>query len=203
MQHLLMNNSIPETMLGATFAEAANSFYNNDTIMIFNGPWMFGSFREETGAGDWGPDFHGDTVVADLFPGNIALELPAEIGLYWVAADAGEDQIRAALAYLEFFLSDAEMARHLIQSGGMSPGFTPTPEFHAQVAEDRILQLYMQALETHPTVVPRLDQITFDSIAQPDMPNLLPLLADGTLTPEQFAQTLTDLAAEVVAAGGG
>ena len=202
IQQLLMNNSIPETMLGATFAEAANSFYNNDTIMIFNGPWMFGAFREETGADNWGPDFHGRTVVADLFPGNIALELPAEIGLYWIAADAGEDQIRAALAFLEFFLSDDEMERHLIQAGGMSPGFTPGSGFWNAVAEDQILQQYMEALATHPTVVPRLDQITFDSIAQPDMPNLLPLLADGSLTPEQFAQTLTNLAAEVVAAGG-
>jgi len=202
MQQLLMNNSIPETMLGATFAEAANSFYNNDTIMIFNGPWMFGSFREETGADNWGPDFHGNTVVSDLFPGNIALELPAEIGLYWIAADAGDDQIQAALAFLEFFLSDDEMERHLIGSGGMSPGFSPGPSFWDKVAEDQILQYYMEALATNPTVVPRLDQITFDSIAQPDMPNLLPMLADGSMTPEEFAQTLTDLAAEVVAAGG-
>jgi len=202
LQQLLMHNSIPETMLGATFAEAANSFYNNDTIMIFNGPWMFGSFREETGADNWGPDFHGRTVVADLFPGNFALELPAEIGLYWVAANAGDDQIRAALAYLEFFLSDDEMQRHLIQSGGMSPGFTPTPGFWAAVEEDQILQHYMEALATGPTVVPRLDQITFDSIAQPEMPNLLPMLANGSMTPEEFAQALTDLAAEIVAAGG-
>jgi hypothetical protein len=34
------------------------------------------------------------------------------------------------------------------------------------------------------------------------MPNLYPLLLNGELTPEEFAQALTDLAAEIVRAGG-
>jgi len=200
LQNLLQNNAAAST-LGATFAEAANSFYHNEAVIINNGPWMFPSFGP-TGADNWGPDFDGSTVVKDLYPGNIALSNNFRIGLYWLNADADDDQIEAALAFLEFFLSPEEVEGHILQAGGLPHTFTMSDAFRARMADDPLLMGYMDALAGGPTIVPRLDEVTFASIAQPDMPNLLPALLLGEITPEEFAEQLTILAQEIERAGG-
>jgi len=193
LQYMMQNHAMPN-FVGAGFPEAANSFFNNGSAIIANGFWMIGDFGPG-GADNWGPDFNPDAVMASVFPGNIALGNNRGYN-WWIPSTSSDEEIELAKAFLSFLFMPEQIEFWMTQMGGMIPGFPHTDEFLQHRAEDRLTGVFMGAADANTIIVPAFADAVYPSIAEHDFPSLLPLLFDGTLTPEEFADELTRLTAE-------
>jgi len=193
LQYLMANHSQPNAV-GAGFPEAANSFFNLGSAIICNGSWMIGDFREES-SDNWGPGFDPDTISGSVYPGNIALANPLGYN-WWIPSTASDDEIELAKAFLSFIFEPEQQEFIMQLMGGTIPGFEHTPAFLAARAEDRLMSEYMEAVDGNTIVVPAFADAVYPSIAEHDFPGILPLLIDGTLSPEEFAAELTRMTAD-------
>jgi len=182
--------------VGAAFADAANAMFSNNAAMIFNGPWMINDFVEDA-ADRWSNGFHGDMVYSHTLPGNIGLDNALGYG-WWIPANTPPEVAEGAWAFISFMMSEDELERYMLAEGGTTNTFTPSDSFFAAQADHRLLSIYMSHINAETTVVPYLWNSVPGSIADLDFGRLLPLLVDGTLTPEQFAQELTNAARETM-----
>ena len=188
LQYLMQNHAQPNA-IGAPYAEAANSFFNLGSAIIANGSWMIGDFRPE-GSDNWGPDFNPESITSDVYPGNVAIANP--LGhTWWISSTSSEEEIELAKAFLSFYFEPEQLEFIMLQTGGSVPGLTHSEEFLQARAEDRIMDVYMGAVDGNTIITPAFENAIFSSIANNDLGVLLPLLADGTLTPEGFAEELT------------
>lgn len=197
LQQLLQNNAASNS-IGATYADAANSFMSGQAALISNGPWMSADF-EETASANWSNGFDGANVRAALFPGDIGIATTRSYGEWWISASASEEQIQLALAFLEFINSPEEIEAYLLAEGGDAPNLTYSENFTAQQAETQVLADLGADTNENTVFAPCILDVIPSSVANSDFGRLLPSLADGTYTPEQFCQELTNRAVEATA----
>ena len=197
LQQLLQNNAAPNS-IGATYADAANSFMSGQAALISNGPWMSADF-EETASANWSNGFDGANVRAALFPGDIGTATTRSYGEWWISASASEEEIQLALAFLEFINSPEEIEAYLLAEGGDAPNLTYSENFTAQQAETQVLADLGADTNENTVFAPCILDVIPSSVANSDFGRLLPSLADGTYTPEQFCQELTNRAVEATA----
>jgi raffinose/stachyose/melibiose transport system substrate-binding protein len=182
------------SMVGAVYADAANTFMSKRAALIANGSWMSGDFA--AGSGDkWSNGFDGSKAAGAAFPGNIALANTNGYG-WWIPANIPEDQKQCALAFLEFMMTPAELETYMLAEGGYTPNVEPSAEFLAKRAEDKVLDSYMKSFSGSTVIVPHFADCIPSSIADVEFGKLLPKLIDGSMTPEQFCQELTKKADE-------
>lgn len=192
LQSLLQNNAASNS-IGAAYADAANAFMSNQASIISNGPWMSADFAE-TNSANWSNGFNGADVRASLFPEQVGIANTACFGEWWVSASASEEEIELALAFLEFVYSPAELEAYLLAEGGDAPKLDYSEDFKEKQAETQVLA-DLAADTTEDTVfVPCILDMIPASVANSDFGRLLPSLADGSFTPEVFAQWMTDAA---------
>lgn len=197
LQALLQNNASSNS-IGAAYADAANAFMSNQAALIANGPWMSTDFAQ-TNSANWSNGFNGDDVHASLFPGQIGIAKTASYGEWWVSASASEEEIALAKAFLEFIHSPEELEAYLLAEGGDAPKLDYSEEFIAKQGETQVLA-DLAADTTEDTVfVPCILDVIPASVANTEFGKLLPSLADGTYTADEFAQWMTDKAAEATA----
>ncbi|MDD3109397.1 MAG: extracellular solute-binding protein, partial [Eubacteriales bacterium] len=166
---------------------AANAFLSGQTAMIANGPWMIGDFSDTTKA----PEGFAEKVGVAIYPEGFAYDEP--IQGYLVTRQDDPEVEKAAVEMVKFFTS-AYAQTVALENQGMLPASTNVEI--TQAAKDRypLLAEFVQALEgatirtatTQATMYPNLLDI---------MSAELPNLASGAMTPDQFAQALTDGAA--------
>ena len=197
LQQLLQNNAAPNS-IGAAYADAANSFMSNQAAVIANGPWMSADFAE-TNAANWSNGFDGADVHAALFPGQVGVANTATFGEWFISASASEEEIELALAFLEFIYTPEELEAYLLAEGGDAPNLEYSEEFTAQQGETQVLA-DLAADTTEETVfVPCILDVIPSSVANADFGMLLPSLADGTYTAQDFADRMTQAAQEATA----
>ena len=197
LQSLLQNNASSNSV-GAAYPDAANTFMSSGAAVIANGPWMSTDF-EETNSSNWSNDFDGANVRASLFPGQVGIAQTRTYGEWWISSSASEEEVELALAFLEFINSPEELEAYLLAEGGDAPNLEYTEDFVAQQGETQVLA-DLAADTTEETVyVPCILDVIPSSVANSDLSRLLPSLADGTYTPEQFCEQLSTAAAEATA----
>ena len=197
LQNLLQNNAASNSV-GAAYADAANAFMSEQAAIIANGPWMSADF-ESSNSDKWSNDFDGAKVRASLFPGDVGIANTATFGEWWISASAPEDEIALAKAFLEFVYSPAELEAFLLAEGGDAPKLTYSDDFKAKQGETPVLADLAADTTTDTVFAPCILDMIPASVANTEFGKLLPSLADGTYTPEQFAQWMSDKAAEASA----
>ena len=194
LQTLLENNASSNT-IGAAYADAANAFMSKNASIICNGSWMSTEF--DAGSSDkWSNDFNGDDVKATIYPGNIALTNERNYGEFWVSNNATDEEKEAAEAFLAFRDSQEEIEALILAEGGTAPKLTYTDDFKNKLKENRIFSELSESMDENTKYVAPLGDIFPASVADTEFGKLLPKLADGTLTPEEFCQELTKKAEE-------
>lgn len=193
IQELLQTKASSNTM-GAAYADAANSFMSAQSAFIFNGTWMSSDFAEDS-ADKWSNGFKGSDVTADLFPGNVGI-VTVQVHGDWIANTATDEEKELALAYFDFVNSQEELEAYMISDGGSAPNMTYSESFKEKQKETKVLSDISEATLPETEFVPNMLDIIPTSVAETEFGKLLPKLADGTLTPEQFCAELTKKAAE-------
>ena len=195
LQYLLMNHAQPGAV-GAPYAEAANSFFNLGSAIICNGPWMIGDITDGQDSW-WGEGFNPDTVRGTILPGNVAVGNTFGYG-YWVPATASPEEVELAMAYFSFIAQPEELEWRMIIAGGTIPGFEYSQQFLSDLQDHRLMYEWLNAIDGNTTIVPGIWGAMVPSVANHDFGALLPLLANGSITPEQFANDLTQRTAEAL-----
>ena len=197
LQQLLQNNAASNS-IGAAYADAANAFMSGQAAVIANGPWMSSEFNESNSA-NWSNGFDGANVKASLFPGNVGIENNRAFGEWWISASASEEEIELAKAFLEFISSPEELEAYLLADGGDAPNIEYSEDFKEKQAETQVLA-DLAADTTEETVyVPCILDVIPNSVANTEFGKLLPSLANGTYTPEEFCDWMTQKSVEASA----
>ena len=197
LQQLLQNNAASNS-IGAAYADAANAFMSGQAAVIANGPWMSSEFNESNSA-NWSNGFDGANVKASLFPGNVGIENNRAFGEWWISASASEEEIELAKAFLEFISSPEELEAYLLAEGGDAPNIEYSEDFKEKQAETQVLA-DLAADTTEETVyVPCILDVIPNSVANTEFGKLLPSLVNGTYTPEEFCDWMTQKSVEASA----
>lgn len=197
LQKLLQNNAASNS-IGAAYADSANAFMSKQAALLSNGPWMSTDFESGNSA-NWSNGFDGSTVRASLFPGDVGVANTATYGEWWISASAPEQEIELAKAFLEFIYSPEELEAFLLAEGGDAPKLTYSEGFKEEQAKTQVLADLAADTNENTVFVPCILDVIPASVANTEFGKLLPSLADGTYTPEQFAQWMSDKAAEASA----
>lgn len=197
LQQLLRNNASANSV-GAAYPDAANAFMSDQASIIANGPWMSTDF-EETNSENWSNGFNGADVRASLFPGQVGIAQTRTYGEWWISAKATEEERECALAFIEFIYTPEELEAYLLAEGGDAPNLDYSENFIEQQGETQVLA-DLAADTTEDTVyAPCILDVIPSSVGTSDLSRLLPSLADGSMTAEEFCAQLTTAAKEASA----
>ncbi len=174
--------------VGGKYENAANAFLSGQTAMIANGPWMIGDFSDPAKA----PEGFADKVGVAIYPEGFAYDEP--IQGYLVTKQKDPEVVKAAVEMVKYF-TGVHAQTVALEKQGMLPASTQVEITQAAKDNFPLLAQFVEALEgavirsatTQATMYPNLLDI---------MSAELPNLANGSMTPEQFAQALTDGAAK-------
>lgn len=180
--------------LGAVYADNANSFMSMNAAVIANGSWMVSDFTEESSS-NWSNGFDGSTVRGAVLPGNVALA-NTDGFQWWIPSTASAEEVEVAKAFIAYMLTPAELENYMLAEGGTAPNLELSEEYVAAASENALLFEYVNAVNADTIICPNVGDAMPASISNTEFGNLLPLLIDGTYTPEQFCEQLTLLAAE-------
>lgn len=173
--------------VGGKYENAANAFLSGQTAMIANGPWMIGDFSDTTKA----PEGFAEKVGVAIYPEGFAYDEP--IQGYLVTKQDDPEVEKAAVEMVKFFTS-AHAQTIALEKQGMLPASTQVEITDTAKSNFPLLVEFVTALEgadirsatTQSTMYPNLLDV---------MSQELPNLANGSMSPEQFARALTDAAA--------
>ena len=196
LQTLLQNNAASNS-IGAAYADAANAFMSAQAGLIANGPWMSNDFAAEASE-NWSNDFDGANVHASLFPGDVGIANTRAYGEWWISSSASEEEIELAKAFLEFINTPEELEAYLLAEGGDAPNIEYSAEFKAKQAETQVLADLAEDTTEDTVFAPCILDVIPSSVANTEFGKLLPSLADGSYSAEEFCQWLSDKAAEAV-----
>lgn len=191
----LMQSNAASNSVGAAYADAANAFMSKNASIICNGSWMASEF-DASASDKWSSGFNGADVKATIYPGNVAIVNPRVYGEFWVAASASDEEKELAEAFLAFRDSQEEIEALVLAEGGSAPQITYSEEFLAAQKESRILYELSQSLDGNTVYAVSIFDVMPASVADVEFGKLLPKLADGTLSAEQFCTELTKKADE-------
>jgi len=100
------------------------------------------------------------------------------------------------MAFIAFMNTPEELETYMLTEGGVCQKLTVSEEYTAKAQENALMYEYVNAVNADTIICPAVCDCMPSSIANTEFGNLLPLLIDGTYTPEQFCQQLTTLAEE-------
>ncbi|HEU5140099.1 MAG TPA: ABC transporter substrate-binding protein, partial [Bacillales bacterium] len=181
-------NYTTDNAIGAAYADAANNFLNKRTAIIANGPWMTAAFSDTSKA----PEGFEKKVGASIYPGGVALG-SATGYYYWIPKKLSDEKTEAALAFLEFINSPEELEAYMVAEGGYAPNIKTSDDFLSKFGP--ILgDLKKDVKENMNEFTQSLGKIWPPQIVNSEFGRNLPLLANGSMTPEEFAKQLTEKA---------
>lgn len=171
--------------LGGKYEHGANNFLNGETALIANGPWMVGDFY---GKGD---DAFAQKIGTALYPndGIFSGSMPG-----YLVGSKDKAHADAAMEFIKFVTSP-EMQLKAVEMYSAIPA-NKHVELSETILEENPLLGEIVALQNEATMVYGNYQSLWYSNVVSELDRQYPLLAGGTITPEQFAQALTDAAAK-------
>ncbi len=186
----IWNDYAAPISLGAAYADAANGFMSDQSAVIFNGSWMNSEFGEDS-SGNWSNDFNGADVVADYYPGNVAIGSEVGYGRWTMTNNGTDEEIECAEAFLAFLYSQEELEQFALIEGCQIPNMTFTQDFLDALAEDPLVSRQTELCTEDTLIVPSIADIMVTSVADSVFANDLVQLVNGAITPEQFCQDLS------------
>jgi raffinose/stachyose/melibiose transport system substrate-binding protein len=181
IQKMLLDYTTKDA-LGGKYENGANNFLNGNTAMIANGPWMISDFQAK------GADFYSKVGTA-LYPndGIFSGSMPG-----WMVGSKDKAHADAAVEFLKFISNEDNQAK-------MS-------EIYSGIPANKNVQIPQAVLDENPLLgeIIKLQgeakisygnyQSLWYSNVVAELDRQYPLLATGDITPEKFAQALTDAA---------
>lgn len=175
----MFENYTTSNAIGGNYDNAASNFFASNTAILANGPWMVGNFYDTAMA----PADFVDNVAVAQYPGGVMYNA-GEIG-FNVAAKTPEE-IDAAIAFVKFMTTDESQKVFLETSGGIPDSTTIT-------ADSKVKPLVTDTIKLANDSTRRIND--FQSLWYANVVDEIsvqyPLLAQGTITPTQFASALT------------
>lgn len=178
--------------LGKTYPDVENAFVNNTVSVLPNGQWVINVLAEDDT--NWGENYDGTMVRGDIFPGNVAQANPCTYDWY-ISANASEEELELAKAFLEFINTQEELEAMAIAEGGMVPQTTPTEEFTSAIAESQLLSDFTNIPNDDTVYVPAMHEVVSGAVMDAYEANL-PTFLQGGMSVEEFCQALTTAATE-------
>lgn len=179
IQYMFQNYTTPDAVGGA-YEHAAANFFTEETAMIANGPWMVNDFYDLTMVDEG----FADRIGVAMYPGAVMYN-SGKIG--WQIGAKDEKELEAALTYVKFMTSVESQLKMLEMTGD-----TPA----ADVESDNVYPLVNETTALCASAKHNIND--FQSLWYANVVDEIsvqyPLLAQGSITPEQFAQALTDAA---------
>ena len=170
---------------------------SGQAAVIANGPWMSSEFNESNSA-NWSNGFDGANVKASLFPGNVGIENNrafASGGFPLPLPRRRSSWPRRSSVHQQ----PEELEAYLLAEGGDAPNIEYSEDFKEKQAETQVLA-DLAADTTEETVyVPCILDVIPNSVANTEFGKLLPSLANGTYTPEEFCDWMTQKSVEASA----
>lgn len=173
--------------IGATYPDAANAFYSNQTAILPDGTWIIDKVNDPT---DWANGFDGDDVVGDYYPGNVAIANP-NVYDWMIPAGLPADELELALTFFEFMNTPQEIEAFILAEGGTAPNIEYSQAFLSSLSENKLLSDFASATNSQTSYVPYFHDSINASLFTGDFSNYLVNLYNGSWTPEQFAEELT------------
>lgn len=183
VQKMLQEYTTPDA-IGGKYEHAANNFFSGNVAMIANGPWMIGDFADTTKA----PEGFADKVGVAVYPGGFVYDAP--IQGFMVTNQEDPKLVEASIEMVKFFTN--EHAQQLaLETQGMVPA-SPTVEITDAAKEKFPLLVEFLNIAEGATLRSDNMQATMYPNLLDIMSQQLPLLAAGSLSPEDFCQILTE-----------
>jgi raffinose/stachyose/melibiose transport system substrate-binding protein len=177
-----------DNAVGSVYADAANNFLNERTAIMANGPWMVSDFSDTAKAV---PGLE-KKIGTSIYPGGVVITALNEYN-WWIPKGLKKEETEAALAFLEFIYTPEEVEANMVADGGTAPNMKTSSDFDSKL-NPIIKELNQSIASDMKQKVQYIQAIWPPQIDNPEFGNYLPLLANGTLTPEQFAEKLTNIA---------
>lgn len=180
-QKMLLNYTTKDA-LGGKYENGANNFLNGNTAMIANGPWMISDFQAK------GEEFFQNIGTA-LYPnaGIFSGSMPG-----WMVGSKDQTHADAAVEFLKFISNEDNQGK--------------MAEIYSGIPANRNVEISQDVLNTNPLlgeiiklqgeaeiVYGNYQSLWYSNVVS-ELDRQYPLLAAGSITPEQFAQALTDAA---------
>lgn len=171
--------------VGGKYEHAANNFLSGKTAMIANGPWMISDFNDT----DKTEEGFADKVGSAIYPGNGLYDAP----MYgYLVASKDKTKADATVEFLKFITNEEAQLRGLDMIGRIpaSPSIELTDDIKAKYP------LLAELIEASASVEYRYP--TTQSAWYPNVVDRFsseaPALATGDITPEEFAERMTETA---------
>ncbi len=179
----MFQNYTTSDAIGGKYENGASNFYMEQTAMIANGPWMASDFYDTSMV----EDGFANKVETAMYPGGVMYN-SGKIGFN--IASKTEEQTKASVEFVKFLTSD-ESQKKLLEVTGDIPA-----------------KVSVTSSEIHPIII---DVMANGNIATRNINDYqslwyanvvdeisvqYPMLAQGEITPEEFATALTDAAAK-------
>ena len=174
--------------IGAPFSIAANNFLSEKTAIMPNGPWMIADFRnpDKAAAG------FGDKLASALYPGNVAVaDTGRQLGEYAAVKGYSQEVTDGVVAFAKHMRSAAVLRARVIQLGSTAPNLALTDADKEQI-DPLAVQLIDLVQRENPPILANFQAQWNSTIQNETIVQGLPQLALGNITPEEFAQMLTD-----------
>lgn len=173
----MFQNYTTTDAIGGEYGAAANNFFNEKTAIIANGPWMVSKFYDTSIVSD---DFV-DKIAAAAYPGNVMYN-SGQVG--WSIASKTPEKIEASLAFVKFMTSEESQKMDLEMC-------SVVPDRSIEGADVYPLVNDTIALADKASHSINDYQSLWQASVVDEVSVQYPLLADGSISPEEFAEALT------------
>lgn len=184
----------PPSAIGGTYPMAANDFYNGNAAMIPNGPWMIPQMRDPQTAGEG----FGEKVGYALYPEDVAIGGPHVIipkplpTARWHLSPHYDDATTdAALAYLRFIARPEEILAWSLTINAI-PTAVDLPDDYYDQLDPIAADLYELVANDMKTSVNGFQGVWDSVVMNEVVPQDMPQLALGQITPEEFARRMEE-----------
>lgn len=178
---IMLNQYTTLDAIGAGYGVAANNFLQGKAAMIANGPWMIGSFSDPKSA----PEGFEKNVGYALAPGSGAIAME---NVAYATGSKTKEKRDAAVKFLKYLTTDKVYTAYL-SVGGAGPCFKTDLSIVKYPAINKVfLPLALKAKHQYTIVPNAVKPAVIDAMAQ-----LLPGLADKSLSAEQFAKQIQEI----------
>lgn len=171
--------------IGGKYENGAANFFAEETAMIFNGSWMIGNFYDPT-------------VVSEGFDKKIDVAAYPENGMYsaprygWFCSSKTPEKIDAAVTFLKFITGSHSMVRAFELYGAIPA--SSVLEIPAESAQKQPMAAKLIEFTNNATYKYGPYDVLWYTPVRSALNVQYPALANGDITPEEFAIALNEAA---------
>lgn len=180
IQTMFQKYTTPDAV-GGKYENAASNFFMGQTAIIANGPWMISDFYDTSMV----EDGFADKVGTAMYPGDVMYN-SGKIGFNVASKD--EKTLDATLTFVKF-LTNEESQLKMLEITGDIPAMEGLTSDNVKPFVNEVIANGDKAAHS----INDFQSLWYANVVD-EISIQYPLLAQGEITPEEFAQALTDAA---------